>query len=204
MDAPLAVSVASDGVLRSVFISEDSYSATLSYEVSLNDSPGAYLTAAIDFTGKQALLSGPVEVYYGEDFGGTSHHPMVTAGETYNLNLGRDPDIEIEREDREYETSEGLFGGKRAVRYETTFKIHNRRSYAITMDCFGAVPRSSDDRISIENVQLNPAPVEKEDNGIVRFRLNLKANERSSIRMSFQLIHDRDVLPVVRAAGGSR
>lgn len=204
VDAPLAISMQSDGVLRSIYLAEGNYSAALSYEVSLNRSPGAYLTAAVEYNGTRTLLAGPVEVYYGEDFGGTSHHPMVAPREKYNLNLGRDPDVEIIREDRQYETSEGLFGGKRAVRYETTFTVHNRRSYEVDMELYGAVPRSADDRISIANVELSPEPVKKEENGIMHFALKLKSNDRVRVRMSYQLIHDRDVLPVMRARGGSR
>ncbi len=204
MDAPLNVTVTSDGVFRSVFISENRYSASLSYEVSLNRNPGAYLTANIQYSDRQALLAGPVDIYYGEDFGGTSRHPMVAPGERYDLNLGKDPDIEISREDRQYETSEGLFGGRRAVRYQQEFTIHNRRSYAITMDLYGAIPRSADDRINIENIKISPTPAHKEDNGILRFKLNLKPGAKEKIRLEYQLIHDRDVVPVMANEGGSR
>ncbi len=204
MDAPLKISVTSDGVFRSVFISENRYNASLSYEVSLNRNPGAYLTANIQYSDKQALLAGPVDIYYGEDFGGTSRHPMVAPGERYDLNLGKDPDIEISREDRQYETSEGLFGGRRAVRYQEEFTIHNRRSYAISLDLYGAIPRSADDRINIENIKVSPTPAHQEDNGIMRFKLNLKPGAKEKIKLEYQLIHDRDVVPVMANEGGSR
>lgn len=204
LDAPLKVSVSSDGVLRSVFISENRYDASLSYEVSLNRSPGAYLTANIKYSDKQALLAGPVDIYYGEDFGGTSTHPMVAPGERYDLNLGKDPDIEINREDRQYESSEGLFGGRRAVRYEQEYTIHNRRSYAVDVVLYGSVPRAADDRINIENVKLSPTPVKNEDNGIVRFELKVRPGVREKIKIEYQLIHDRDVVPVMANEGGSR
>ena len=204
MDAPLSVTVASDGVLRSVFISEKRYDASLSYEVSLNRNPGAYLTARIEYNDRQSLLAGPVDIYYGEDYGGTSRHPMVAPSEKYDLNLGKDPDIEIDREDRHYETSEGLFGTQRAVRYEQEFTIKNRRSYGVNMVLYGAVPQSADDRISIKNVKLQPAPEKQEDNGIARFRMNLKPGASEKVIIQYQLIHDRDVIPVMANEGGSR
>ncbi|MCB1165361.1 MAG: DUF4139 domain-containing protein [Leptospiraceae bacterium] len=204
VSAPLAASIASDGILRSIFLSEHRYEASLSYEVSLNESPRAYLTAAIKYTGSQALLAGPVDVYYGPDFGGTSRHPMVSARETYDLNLGRDPDIEISRQDGEFETTEGLFGGKRAVRRTIEFTIHNRRPYEIAMVLYGAIPRSADDRISIENVAVRPEPVDRDDNGIVKFKLSLKAGQKETVHLEYQLIHDRSVVPVLRNQGGSR
>ena len=90
------------------------------------------------------------------------------------------------------------------MRYEQEYTIHNRRSYAVDVVLYGSVPRAADDRINIENVKLSPTPVKNEDNGIVRFELKVRPGVREKIKIEYQLIHDRDVVPVMANEGGSR
>ena len=88
--------------------------------------PEAYLRATVTNTSPLLLLPGPARVFHGTQFTGETSLETVAAGEEFELQLGVDDQIRVERKLRRRSTGKAVIGGTRTidVGYEITVENH--------------------------------------------------------------------------------
>ncbi len=88
--------------------------------------PEAYLRATVTNTSPLLLLPGPARVFHGTQFVGETSLATVAAGEEFELQLGVDDQIRVERKLRRRSTGKAVIGGTRTidVGYEITVENH--------------------------------------------------------------------------------
>src|SRR6185437_7270865 len=77
--------------------------------------PEAYLRATVTNTSPLLLLPGPARVFHGTQFVGETSLATVAAGEEFELQLGVDDQVRVERKLRRRSTGKAVIGGTRTI-----------------------------------------------------------------------------------------
>jgi len=198
---PYNITVKSDKSENKFPISTQNLAAEFEYSSYPRVSPFAYLGSRV-VNGKEfQLLSGRVNIFLEGDFVGTSSIDNIAPGEEFDLYLGVDENVKIERKVVEKKTDETLIAGIPSRTRKTTFKykitVENFKSKTIHMKLFEAVPVSEDDRIKVKIEEVSPEPNIKDwddRKGIYLWEIILDSNQEKEILYTFTIEHPRDML----------
>ncbi len=126
----------------------------------------AYLTARVVNDGEDQFLPGPLGLFLEGDYVGKSALPLVGAGETFDLSLGLDESVKVERKEISRKMDDVLIGGipaptrKVTVRYRLS--VQNLKTRPIEMALFDAVPVSQDEKVKVRVTRVSRAPTQKD------------------------------------------
>ncbi|MCR9144187.1 MAG: mucoidy inhibitor MuiA family protein [bacterium] len=205
--------VLSNGAFRKVYLYEKQLSADLLYESAAvqpadrggRSSQFAFLTGRVKYAEETPLLSGPISVFHNKDYVGDSVLKDVSKKEPFTVHLGANEDIQISRTADRFRETTGILSKSYVYKNKITIEVKNRKRTAVTLDLFDRIPVSQDERVQITDLNLRPAPAaRKQDEGLLRFRINLRPGQTETIVIEYKLSHPEGVLPRFRGAGGPR
>jgi uncharacterized protein (TIGR02231 family) len=190
---PQAAAVPSDRSPHKATITTLSFNAALDHLCAPKLAEEAYLRATVTNGSGHTLLPGKVSVFHGPDFVGTSAIDAVAPGEEFELQLGVDDRVTVERELTKRETSKNLLGNVRrtAVTYTTT--VENHLPAVARVAVLDQYPVSRHERTKVEDKVASPEPVERTDLDVVTWKLDLAPGAKQELTLSFQLEHPRDL-----------
>ncbi len=202
---PKATSIPADNFDHKVAISTQKLTAELEYSAVPKLSSLAYLKGRIENTTDVPFLSGRVNVFFGNNFVGTSSIGTVIPTEKFDAFLGVDDAIKIKREQiKDYQSEKGLFSKttKKVFEYKITVESFRRSTDSITV--YDQFPVSSDERIKVtavtpefdkdQNVIKHPyGVVARQGNGVVEWRLRIKPKEKVEMRIKYIVEYPRDL-----------
>jgi uncharacterized protein (TIGR02231 family) len=188
---PLAVPA--DGGPHKTMIARFELDAALDHLVVPVLAPEAYVRATVTNTSPLLLLPGPARVFHDTQFAGETSLETVAAGEEFELRLGVDDQIRVERELRRRSTSKAVIGGTRTidVAYEITVENHRRDQARVSVH--DHVPLSTDGDIKVRLRETSPAPAEQNDLGELTWVLPLDSGQTATIRYRFSVEHPAQV-----------
>jgi uncharacterized protein (TIGR02231 family) len=114
------------------------------------------------------LLPGRASVFFGADYVGAAEIGLVSPGAELTLHLGADPNLVVERAQTEDMTKgPGLFGSRQTQSETWRVTIENHGAAAAANGAAEvfvseALPRSTDERITVELAKSSPKPIEDE------------------------------------------
>ncbi|HVS18750.1 MAG TPA: mucoidy inhibitor MuiA family protein [Planctomycetota bacterium] len=115
------------------------------------------------------LLPGRASVFFGADYVGAAQVGLVQPGAELVLHLGADPNLVAERAQTEdMNKGPGLFGSRQTQNETWRVTLENHGAAAANADgsvevfVSEALPRSTDERISVELAKSSPKPLEGE------------------------------------------
>ena len=176
---PKKETVYSDWQPKKSLINSQTMKAEIAYEVTPRLSPFAYLRAKVKNTSEALLLAGKVQIFVDDSFIGSSNIENIGTEETFDLSMGIDEQIKVER--RQLKAKEdvsvipGLHGKIKSIDYNYVTKIENHRGDASKVFVFDQVPISQNDEIKVEQIFLDPKPAESiEDKpGVSKWEFNV-------------------------------
>ena len=124
----------------------------------------AYLRATVT-NGSLLLLPGTARVFHGSQFVGNTVLETVAAGEEFEVQLGVDDQIKVERKLRRRSTSKALVGGARTVDIAYEITVENHRDRKATVSVHDHIPVSTDGDIKVRSREATPAPASTDDLG---------------------------------------
>src|SRR5205823_9198690 len=141
--------------------------------------PEAYLRATVTNTSPLLLLPGRARVFHGTQFVGETSLETVASGEEFELQLGVDDQIRVERKLRRRSTGKAVIGGTRTidVGYEITVENHRRGPARVTVK--DRIPVSADGDIKVRLRETSAAPAEQTDLGELTWGLRLDGGKAS-------------------------
>jgi len=153
----------------------------------------AYLRATVTNTSSLLLLPGPARIFHDGQFAGETSLETIAAGEEFELQLGVDDQIRVERKLHRRSTSKAVIGGTRTIDigYETT--VENHRTAAARVGVRDHIPVSADGDIKVRLREASPDPAEQTDLGELRWNLALAAGQSATIRYRFTIEHPPNV-----------
>jgi hypothetical protein len=169
-----------------------------------------YRTLAIRNETPAALLSGPVDVWVGDEFLMTTSLPTIAPGaRTEHLGLGVEEAIKVARKTHFIETSGGFLGGSMVLRHEVEVEVRNLLSSAVSVEIRERIPQPQPNEkdIKVEEAEVKPhweKPQSPVDGSVItgaRFwNIVLSGGQRQTVSAQFLIRIPADKMLV----GGNR
>ena len=153
----------------------------------------AYLRATVTNTSPLLLLPGPARVFHGPQFVGETSLPTVAAGEEFELQLGVDDQIRVERTLRRRGTGKAVIGGTRTIDIGYEITVENHRAAKTRVSVHDRIPVSTDADIKVRLRETNPAPAKQTDLGELTWELALDGGQEATVRYRFTVEHPAQV-----------
>lgn len=190
---PKKESLASDWQPKKFAISTQSMAAETAYEITPRLSLYAYLRAKVKNTSGGALLAGKVQIFVDDAFIGSSHIETIGINESFNLYMGIDEQIKVERKQlkakEDVSLIPSLHGKIKSIDYNYLTTIKNQRGEPASIIVFDQVPVSQNDEIKVEQVFLDPKPSESVHNkpGVSRWEFQMASGASQELRTTYRL-----------------
>ncbi len=190
---PLAVP--SDGDPHKTLVARSEADASLDYLTVPVLAPEAYLRATVT-NGPLLLLPGQARIFHGPQFVGETYLDSVAPGEEFEVQLGVDDQVKVERKLRRRATSKAVLGSTRTIDIAYEITVENHRDRKATVSVHDHIPVSTDGDIKVRSRETTPAPASADDLGELTWTLALPPGESAAIRHRFTVEHPAQV-PVV-------
>ena len=196
---PKPVSVPSDWQPQKVPITSTQCAATLAYEAAPQLAPYAFLRAKLTNTSNALYLAGPVSVFVDGAFVSTAALKQIAPNESFDLDLGIDERMKIERkmlkERVDVSLLPGLRGKTKSTEYEWLTTVENLTGRKAALTVYDRIPVSQREEIVIESVKLTPPEVAKdpEKPGVFHWAMELGASQKQELRIAYRLRHPVDM-----------
>jgi len=187
---PLAVP--GDGGPHKTLVARFDADAVLDYLTVPVLAPEAYLRATVT-NGALLLLPGQARIFHGAQFVGETHLDTVAPGEEFEVQLGVDDQIKVERKLRRRSAGKALLGGTRTIDIGYEITVENHRDRDVTVSVHDHIPVSTDGDVKVRAREASPPPAETDDLGELTWNLVLTPGQSAAIRHRFTVEHPAQV-----------
>jgi len=187
------MSVPADGGPHKTMVARFELDAALDHLVVPALAAEAYLRATVTNTSSLLLLPGPARVFHGTGFVGQTSLETVAAGEEFELQLGVDDQIRVERQLRRRSTGKAVIGGTRTVDVGYEITVENHRADKTRVSVHDHIPTSTDGDIKVRLREASPNPAGQSDLGELTWDLALGGGQSATIRYRFTVEHPAQV-----------
>jgi uncharacterized protein (TIGR02231 family) len=188
----LPVAVPADGAPHKTTVATFEADAVLDYLTVPVIAPEAYLRATVT-NGPLLLLPGTARVFHGTQFVGETALETVAAGEEFEVQLGVDDQIRVERKLTRRATSKAVLGGTRTIDIAYEITVENHRAGKARVSVHDHIPLSRDAEIKVKPREATPAPARTDDLGELTWDLALDGGKPATIRHRFTVEHPASV-----------
>jgi uncharacterized protein (TIGR02231 family) len=151
-----------------------------------------YLRARVQNPSEGAtLLPGNANIFRDEMFVGTTNLENIAPGQDFQLNLGIDESISIDRQLVERQVEKKFLGNNRRIVYAFRLQLHNLQSQAVKLQLADRIPHSRSEKIKIKLLKTNPANSLGEL-GRLNWELDMAAQQKLEVYYQFSIEHPED------------
>ncbi len=192
---PKPASIPGDWQPHKVPVTSAKLKAELAYETTPRLLPYAFLRAKVTNTSEALYLPGAVSVFLDGTFVATSALKQVAPGESFDLYLGVDERVTVERktlkEHVEVSLLPGLRGKTKSTDYEFLTLVENFTGRRIGVTVFDQVPVSEREEIVVESVHQQSAEIKRDEEkpGVFHWQLDLAPKQKEELRLSYRVKH---------------
>ncbi len=154
----------------------------------------AYLEAETRNDSDYPLLPGTLNTFLGNSFVASGHLRGVMPGESFELALGADEGIGIERKlVKRYTDSSGLIGNRTRVNYEFRIDVRNNHKNAERVQFEDQLPVSRNEQIQVTLLEPKAQEIKREDDGKLKWDWTLQPGEKRSAALKFSVEYPKDL-----------
>lgn len=180
--------IPSDNAAHKVTIAIDKLHADLSYSSTPKLSPFVYLEAAVKNTTAAPLIAGTANVFSDDDFVAASSVKTTLPGELFDVYLGVDPAVRIERKlVNKFTDYTGKFTKNVRVTYRYSFMLENTKATGEKVVVQDQLPVSQNEKITVEQVEPADRDVRRDDRGFINWTYTLNPGEKKSWKLKFNV-----------------
>ncbi|MCX6136687.1 MAG: mucoidy inhibitor MuiA family protein [Ignavibacteriales bacterium] len=180
--------IPSDNSPVRVLITQVLLSAERSYSSAPKLTPFVYAKAAVKNISEFPFLPGVMNVFAGSDFVASSSMKAVAPGESFDVYLGVDPLMKIERtlvnKMTEYT---GTFTRSVRITYEYRFTLENTRKSAQSVTIQDQLPLSQNEKIIITQLEPSEKDLKKDEQGMVTWTMSLNPSGKQTWKFLFSI-----------------
>jgi uncharacterized protein (TIGR02231 family) len=174
-----------------------------------SQSDKAFLRADVTHTGDSVLLAGTAKIFIGPDYLGESSFPLLRKSDKTTLNLGIDPNIEVEYETIEdFRDDPGSFSLSSTStitrRYRANLRLSPAAQGPVNLRIEEALPVSNTNKVAVSFTELSPDPLDdeeamtaREEQGLYKWNLVLAPGQRAQVSFGYELSFDEDLSPSI-------
>lgn len=183
---PRAMSIPSGNTPHRTQIAEFELPAHVDYVAAPKLALQAYIRATVTNDSPLVLLPGKANLFHGDDFVGTSHL-APSAGRDFELQMGVDERIGIQRELVSRDVSKAFLGGTRKIGYRFRIELENRLPASAALTVFDQIPHSRHEEIKVKLVDATPKPNEVTELGELKWNITLESGRRQELFFEFSV-----------------
>jgi uncharacterized protein (TIGR02231 family) len=186
--------VPGDNEPRKVTVASLRLTPDLTYVTAPKLEPVAYRRAEVKNTSPYSLLPGQAQLFEGDEYLGATQLEFVAPGQTFELALGADERVRVEREMVLRDVDKAfLLGDRRRVRYGFVIRLENLRDAPQQITVRDQIPVPRDEQIKVRLDGADPRPAEQSELGQLEWRLTLDRGAKQTIRFDFNVEHPRQM-----------
>jgi uncharacterized protein (TIGR02231 family) len=177
--------ISSNGNPHKIMVFEDRYSYKLQHIAIPYLVSFAYLQAKIHNPQfGVTLLRGKANIFRDSVFVGTNEIDNIAPGQDFDLNLGIDESLKIERSLAEHQTDKTLISNKKRITYAYRISVTNLVDHEKSLKLIEQLPVSRHEQLKVSLNQFNPKTDQKEM-GILEWNLVILPNAKREIYYQF-------------------
>ena len=186
--------LAGDNAPQRVAITTARLAATPEYLAIPKRLPAAFLTTKVVNTSEFPFLAGALNVFLDGTFVAASSLRAVQPGEKFDLALGVDEGLALKRKlVNRFAEDTGLTNGGRRVTYEFLLTVQNNKPTAERVVLQDQLPVSRNEKIVVKHLSPDPKDLKPDNEGILKWTLDLKPGEKREITLKFSVDHPAEV-----------
>lgn len=184
---PAAVTVPSDGQPHRCTISIMDLPAEQSYVSTPKLNPGAFVKAKVKNAGAAPLLPGQLNVFMGNDFVGASRLSLIGPEGVFDLFLGKDDTIKVQRKDKtRKEETGGVFTKSKIVKTGYTVELENFQAKEVVVALKDQIPVSQNEKIKVSYKSSVKPAEENKETGELTWNIAVPAKGKVVVDVDFQ------------------
>lgn len=188
---PKPVDVPSDNSRQNTVIALEKLAVSTEYVTVPKLSQTVYLTAELVNKAAWPLLPGPVKIFSGTTFVGSSTMKQVASGEKFTLPFGSDDQVTVKRDEQKQHKEAGIFGRNR-MGYRIATTVANLRTEPQTVSVKDQLPVAGDREITVSLEEPTLPPTERKDDGTLLWKLKLAPGEKKELRYEIVVEYPKD------------
>jgi uncharacterized protein (TIGR02231 family) len=179
---------------RKVNVATLNFKPTVTYLTAPKLEPVCYRRAEIKNDSRYSLLPGRAQLFENDEYLGATGLDFVAPGQTFELSLGADERLRVERELAARDVDKAfIIGDRRRVRYGYTIELENLRDSPQVVTVRDQIPVARDEQIKVKLESADPKPSEQSELGQLEWKLTLDKAARRVIRFDFSVEHPRSM-----------
>jgi uncharacterized protein (TIGR02231 family) len=190
---PRPLAVPSDGSPHKTTIARIDLDAEVDHLAVPLVAPEAYLRAKVTNSSPLLLLPGSARIFLDGQFAGETGLETVATGEEFELQLGVDDQVRIDRKLTRRTTSKAVLGGTRTIDIAYEMSVENHRRGPVRVSVKDHIPVSTDAEIKVRLRETTPQAAEQTDLGELTWHVTLGPGEFATIRHRFTVEHPAGV-----------
>jgi uncharacterized protein (TIGR02231 family) len=185
-----------NGDPRKVTIAVFPLKPALDYVTAPKLEAACYRRAKVKNTSEYSLLPGGAQLFEGDDYLGATHLEFTAPEQEFELFLGADERVRVERELVARDVDKTIIGDKRRIRYGYEITLENLRGAPQTILVRDQLPVARDEQIKVKLDLAEPKPAEHTDLNLLEWKLTLPPNAKQKVKFEFVVEYPRamDVL----------
>jgi uncharacterized protein (TIGR02231 family) len=182
-------SIPSDGSPHKVTVATIDLAPKIDYIAVPKLAEAAYRRATITNRSDYVLLAGQANLFVSGDYIGATHIDRVAPNEEFELALGVDDGIVIQRELKARDVDKKLIGDKRRLHFAYEIEIRNLHNGKIDLEVHDQFPVSRHEQIKVKLEAADPKPREQTELNELEWQLSLAPNAKQIVRFDFTVEH---------------
>ena len=199
--------IPADGQLHKIRLSAYEGNASWRWRTAPRVEPAVYREVHLSNPLPTALLDGRARIFIDGEFAANSDLSRVDQGGKIRLGLGVEERVQVRRNARYEEASQGFLKGRRALDHSIEIGLRSGLGHSITVEVVDRVPVTDDDNVDVELLSESPASIEFDQadlgqpiRGGRQWTVELASGGAQEIRFDYRVqIRSRDEL-----IGGNR
>jgi uncharacterized protein (TIGR02231 family) len=184
---PGMVSIPADGAPRKVGIAQVNLDPKLDYVSAPKLVEAAYRRAKLANDSGLTFLPGPVNLFTGEEYIGTSRLELIPPGGEIEIYLGVDDRLKVVREMKRREVDKKLIGGKKRLSFGYEIRIENLLPARVQLRLQDQIPVARQEEIKVRLESATPTPSEQTELNLLNWELTIEPNEKRTVRFDFSV-----------------
>lgn len=186
-DIALTYDIPADGQEHQVDILQSQLEAAYHHYTVPKLDPDVFLVADI----REDLLRGQANVYFEGSFVGESYVDTDNPRDSLRLSLGRDPKVQVQREQVKDYTARQALGGKERQTFAYEITLRNNQAEAVSVFVQDQLPISQNKDITVEPLEISGARLD-ENSGRLDWTLELAPGEERTLVFRYEVKYPKD------------
>jgi hypothetical protein len=157
-----------------------------------------FLKVKVKNSSDTPLLAGPINLFFNGNFVNTARLGYKNPNQSFELPLGIDKAIEVERTLLEKEsTIKGFFKRKTEIPLGYKITVKNLKRSRVNVVLRDQIPVSKSQKVKVLIEKIDPKPEKQEEerqHGFITWRLVLKPGEKKVITVKYVIRHPKDAI----------